>query len=885
MQAILERYPDVYTDISPEQTTVFASIQTKQHCLIQGCAGSRKTDTLVKAGLRQFLNGKSVMFVTKIGSVTDEIMMRVAAFLKVKRSVFKKRGGHYIYSPKNTLGDEPVIEIANVDAAIHWRLEAPDNDIDLDGIGDLHDHKASLIANHNIGGIQMKVTDRRNPSYLLVDEIQDFARVQLEALTTMLTLGQTTIGIAAGDYLQTVFDASFESEVHPMDLFRDSLSAKVDYLTICWRCTVPMIRVINVVLQPFFKASGCLPLRPKPTPVIDMEGNTPSRPILFTHGPLTTNNTTAMEAASRIFSLIVLLMKRERDLHLRDFFVCATKVRDSPLFIQLENLLNTRFKTRAAIILDATETGERKSISWDYVNTVNAVRLLSIHSAKGRDAKVCIFPGVTDESLPKKDRLFHLKEEVDRSLLCVGTSRATRHLFIGMSNTKPSRYMRDTMDNLLSNKNSLAPAVASWDELTWKTDHERECCKALNSRGLLPYKPANAKYLMRKLYIPARYLFHPSDVENVIKGPRELYSEIAWKEPEITHFGKAWCISETHDDRFYPLVFGVMGQLLRVRQHFCPARQHSARYKFELAVSRHIDAQASELSSHPTVFYTTDEYILNVIADLRLNEVYVQKGTADWTDTLRTGLNPDGLSSYSRAILKKTTAELEEKGPGIWLDEIFSTDTFHESLTEFLSDSPSNTLTGQCLWRVALFHMSLFQRYRRGIILSYMDQFNDNISGLHDNIVAYASLRCPGESNFEQGVGLRYVERNASVLESLGSTKEIIMGITGSIDEVRVDREIGLEILEIKVSSASTPRPLWLAQVLLYACIYKEVPKIITVVNLAEGVEYRWMLPDEFREHRKGVVRTFFQKALFKEEHIGSLLQQLKEHRPVSQLM
>ena len=39
--------------------------------IVNGAAGGRKTDTLIKCGMRYILEGKNVLFLTKISSVTD----------------------------------------------------------------------------------------------------------------------------------------------------------------------------------------------------------------------------------------------------------------------------------------------------------------------------------------------------------------------------------------------------------------------------------------------------------------------------------------------------------------------------------------------------------------------------------------------------------------------------------------------------------------------------------------------------------------------------------------------------------------------------------------------------------------------------------------------
>ena len=65
--------------------------------LINGCAGSRKTDTLVKCAIHNISNSEcgNVLFLTLVSSVTDELKNRLQNTLKINIS---RQGGsnHYI---------------------------------------------------------------------------------------------------------------------------------------------------------------------------------------------------------------------------------------------------------------------------------------------------------------------------------------------------------------------------------------------------------------------------------------------------------------------------------------------------------------------------------------------------------------------------------------------------------------------------------------------------------------------------------------------------------------------------------------------------------------------------------------------------------------------
>jgi hypothetical protein len=111
----------------------------EKYIMIQGVAGSRKTDTLIRAGLRRhILHGRSLLFLTQVGSVTDEIRARIEAYMGIR--IHRQMGSnHYLV---RSLGK--TIEIANFDAWVHRQLEDcgwPH----LIHMGSFHSHKVKAL--------------------------------------------------------------------------------------------------------------------------------------------------------------------------------------------------------------------------------------------------------------------------------------------------------------------------------------------------------------------------------------------------------------------------------------------------------------------------------------------------------------------------------------------------------------------------------------------------------------------------------------------------------------------------------------------------------------------------------------------------------------------
>src|ERR1044071_3802293 len=116
--------------------------------VLKGCAGSRKTETLIIIGVMEFLQGKRVLFVTLVTSVTVEIMTRLTE--RIPGSWFEKTGNHYTLhtaeeedEDSNTSAITGSIQVSNLDAVIHSRLNAAD--VDMEDIGDQFDEKEQLI--------------------------------------------------------------------------------------------------------------------------------------------------------------------------------------------------------------------------------------------------------------------------------------------------------------------------------------------------------------------------------------------------------------------------------------------------------------------------------------------------------------------------------------------------------------------------------------------------------------------------------------------------------------------------------------------------------------------------------------------------------------------
>ncbi|KAJ3042720.1 hypothetical protein HDV00_006777 [Rhizophlyctis rosea] len=407
--------------------------------VLKGCAGSRKTETLIIIGLKNFLPGKRVVFVTLVTSVTVEIMTRLTE--RIPGSWFERssgeRGNHYTLHTgdeeddsvsSGTLGS---IQVSNLDA-LHSRLRAAD--VDMSDIGDQYDQKAQMIVDLDLKDVLL--LDGKPADVILWDEAQDSHPSRAEALAQMVS-GTPALAHAAGDVMQTIFDSALKGSCHPMVLLARRFSSELVYQTICFRCPLSHILARNEILGKYDERHGCFPLKPSD---VAEEG---WRPVFFPHGPLTgakgNFNASVLAVvvfnvilllleilADVVFNVILLLLEKDPSLALSDFAVLLPRSNDNPVFNQIEERLNRHFDRDAAIILRSKVNGDRQGINWERAKTLNAVRLLSIHADKGLGYKVVFLLGMTERSLPKQERLFHSTELIDQSLLNVGLTRNSK---------------------------------------------------------------------------------------------------------------------------------------------------------------------------------------------------------------------------------------------------------------------------------------------------------------------------------------------------------------------------------------------------------------------------------------------------------------------------
>jgi len=812
--------------------------------LVKGGAGSQKTETLLKIGIQYALLGKRVIFVTLIGSVTSEIMQRVLQ--QVPGITFRKRGNHY----EAMCGDASLtfgaLEVANADAALDWRLRQAE--VDLSDMGDQHDEKARIIADSELKGVYLR--DKTVADVLLWDELQDAHHLRVKAFVQLLT-GTHALVFAATDLIQTIFTHAIDGELHPVHYFARELACAIMPQTVCWRCPASHIMFRNIVMRQYDEQHGCEQLLVSPKLP---EG---FKPIVFAHGALSESNSmancNASDLAEKAFRIICLLLEREPGLRRpKNIMITMPRCNGNVVFHQLEERLTKHFGPDSALIFTTKVEGARNRLNLEKASKTDAVCMLSIHADKGLGHDVHFLLGITEKSLPNEIRLFHPTELVDQSLLNVGLTRSKRYLFIGMAQGSPSRYIKQAMPELLASK----CVTAVWDCSTWEEGMPTELCNIL-AAGPTGKRPAfdSPYYLQKPVFRPSKLVLNLSeDIAEVVPHPSGLL-RFRWSTPKETTFGKdRWQVPENvskREDLLMPVV-GYMGECLLKRVLRDPT-QHAAEYALELTVL-----------NRAKVRFTADGRELDMVADLRLNGAT----STQWTEKLRQ--HQINLLKTKADIRWLNVAErLLTNGPALILDAAFSGEDFRQSLGRFLQATDVRSLNGRDLWNVGLLYTAR-NGFRRAHLLSFIDYFSGDISGLVDNVLAFA--RRPEITSqcfrFQEPLNLLYRESKVHVLEKMGLKGSAQVGLAGIADGVGCT-----ELLEVKTSLRHDCPNDWKLQAFGGLCLSRGL-RTMRVVNLAYGRMFAWTLPETFHEKDKpSAIEKLFTAAGFSQEHVRELVE------------
>ena len=406
-----------------QQKIVFA---TDKYKFINGCAGSHKTDTLIKCAIHSLKTSKkSVQFLTLVGSVTYEIKARMESALKITLKKIES-SNHYA----GFFNEIPVC-ISNFDAWVHLNVQDIEN-IDPEDF----DEKCELLYEKMLqqrtvqtGCIMKTGTKVEN---IFLDEAQDLCPNKMKLLLKQNEDVSITI---AGDYLQTLFEANKETLVtHSLNIFKSLNPAYFD-LNICMRCPRAHIEFNNMLFNDIQRKY----ILPK---VEFKNDNTNDKPFLFTHHAMSYNSNARVNA-EKVTTMISTLMDFDASIQPADVAIIMPKSNSNLFFYQLESILSQFYKTKGfknhVIIMSTKSDGKHNTLDWKKAE--NKTILISIAGDKGKGHKVVFFLGLTENSIPRETHVETKQEILSESLLNVAITRSTKYLFIGFCYSYPSRYL------------------------------------------------------------------------------------------------------------------------------------------------------------------------------------------------------------------------------------------------------------------------------------------------------------------------------------------------------------------------------------------------------------------------------------------------------------
>ena len=768
--------------ISDQQREIVES--SAKYKLINGCAGSRKTDTLVKAAVHDLTtNKRPVLFLTLVGSVTFEIKERLEHALQIS---IKRMGisNHYM----GTYNGIPIC-ISNYDAWVHSMLQDHQR---IDDIGECYSEKIEILLAES-----KKMICRMKRGYktglLLLDEAQDLRSDKMQIVVN-LTETHTDMDVyIAGDYLQTLYaDERDDLDAHAMNVFK-LLTPDYFDLNVCWRCPKAHVDFVNLLLGTVQKKYG-LPL------MESANDNVVDKPLLFTHLK-TATNTNARINAEQVTAMIRALMDHDTTVVPDDIAIIMPKSRANETFYQLEETLGELFSERGfrdAVAYMNTE-GDGRHNTLDWVRAAGKAKLLSIHGDKGKGHKVVVFLGFTEGALPRECHIFKPAEIVAESLANVGLTRSLKYLLVGFCANYPSRYLAH-----------------------YSAELEKYCYLGWNNTTELPYQAMiaaqySADPMWKCSYRKEKIL---SGIKSQIKVRDDLSKDFeqtthlvkhTWrKSAKQTIFGKPQRSTMQLQEEHY-VVIGCMAELL---------------------IQRSVVRETLFEVLSCAVEYSDDECFMSCMHDVsRKNRIEFELYMFQYRKFFQQHAD---LEDYIRRAYDENHRVVHKA---------FLAVSFRRDLAQFMSDVANRELTPVCIWNVALYYIQLTQKLYRPAINSYIGFFHEDITALHKNVEAFCKILTPRlEFECPVHIGAHLMEGELRAIGKDPQKESHIVSLEGRIDLF----DDGI-LTEIKASGMDRCSQEWITQTVGYALILKvkHAPvKRLRVVNILMGCMWEWDIRD-----------------------------------------
>jgi thymidine kinase len=826
--------------------------------LINGSAGSAKTTLLIKCGMDLFLKGKNVVFLTKIGSVTDEIKTRIE---EEYHQEFTRSSNHFL-TEKNSIH----LEVANFDAFVDKQLKMYKTFTD----GDAFNNKVDKLVEKMELLEYVYLKNDVIVDAIFIDEVQDFDKNRLVLIVELLKRQKNLKCVMVGDTMQTIFKQSMVDEKPPFCFLVENLPEGFYYktLTNCYRCPKPHIDFVNEILGEYYEKQNI--------PSIETQNEMyEHKPVLFQHGSLGTEKARGLLAKNIIY-FIKFILTYDKTIRPDDIVILMNKTNANALFekiiVFLRKFYEEFYKGEGdfTIHYETKQSDGRVTIDWDLGK--NKTKLMSIHGDKGKGHKVVIMVGVSEKSIPMPETLFKPEELIPQSVLNVGLTRSKKYLFVGFNST-PSRYIYDKMEDIMSKR----LAYCTWDATSWPSKEESLFYYHLMSN--IPNKKDKLKvidkYVRREVFTPTKNLMNVSydivqelHISDCLKQYQLIFDKI-----EKIVYGKRQFIPEELNPTERAIV-GIAVEL--IIQHVAYHDTGGARLKIPLF--------ETFIKQSSNFFYCDSQMVLGDVHEMHLNnrvgeDIWFNlfqelRQKYDYISSLKEWF--DSISKLKRPVYIISDA---------WKHTSFS---IPDLLREYYTQKDITKLSFDKLWKLAVFYASLSGIYYVESIYTYINtktQRAINPTNLYQNCKNYYQHFIKGSQyvEFQKDIKKTKVIYPGEVLERLNylqneSQTKYEYGILGICDAITC-KNGEWTLHEFKSSSRSddSKRKVWLFQTLVYVYLLNKFdskkgrkPDNLTkihIANLTAGVLYTFDLTNKDISYKK-LIASILKKKDFPDEMI-----------------
>jgi hypothetical protein len=780
--------------ISNQQKSIVLS--PDKYKLVNGCAGSRKTDTLIKCAVFDLqTNRRPILFLTLVGSVTNEIKNRLETRLCID---IEKQGGsnHYV----GYYNDVPIC-ISNFDAWVHLMLQDVEN---IDDIADCFSEKVELLC-EKTETERLKCHMKNNIAVgcLFIDEVQDLCPSKMKIITNISKTHHDLSICCAGDYLQTIFDHEVDnaefSDTHSMNIFKRINPTYFD-LNICKRCPKAHVDFNNLLLEDI-QSKYIIPQ------MCSDNNNHIDKPVLFTHYK-TSDNTNAIITAEQVTVMIEILMNQDPTIVPDDIVVIMRKSNDQGIYYQLQFTLQKLYDklgySDSVLYMKTKADGFHNALDWKKAK--GRTKLLSVCGDKGCGHRVVFLLGLTENSIPSDAHICTSSEIISESLLNVGLTRSTQYLFIGFTYNYPSRYLKrkhETLDKF---------TYSAWN---YSDDIPEPYRSVVLSQTQNPLPVWTSTYRNEQKMSGKKSVFEVrDDISKDFNQTKNLVMRDWKKDACVQNFGQIQKINTKLQDD-HCVIMGVMSELL-VRRIW----EKNVLFEF-----------LSNANNSKNTMYTTDEHFLSCMYDIK--KIGFNSRTYYKEYYMYFLKKPELVKKINFVIFSKQNV----------VHSIFKSAKFQKDLTEFMSPVPNRELRTESIWNVTVFYIQLTQRMYRPCIKSCLGFLTEDIDTLHENIETYVTKYISGsEIVFEKNVSIigALSDDDMVALKKRPSDNSNKVGIAGRID---IYDESKRNIYELKASSLAKLSQEWLTQTVMYASmldVYNSSAQHIYVVNILKGVMWSW---------------------------------------------